>query len=401
MTGNLKFVMIFALLTCSAGLYQTGNSRTINSPNYTADSSGPGKRVISGGDENNWTTYRRDQRLSGFAPGLLRPPMDLAWSFKTGGPVRSTAAIVNDRVYIGSDDGKIYSIDLKTGNKLWDFPTGTAIEAPPCVIYDSVFIGSAGGIFYALSAVDGKLKWKFETGDKIIGGANWYSPAREGVVGILFGSYDGKLYCLDSETGKTIWAYETESYINGTPAVINDIAVIGGCDAFIHVLSAATGAMTARIEAGAYIASSVALTEDNAYIGHYGNEFLSVNIHSGQLKWTYKDKEFPFFSSAAIGAEQIVFGGRDKRIHCVDRNTGKRVWVFDTFGKVDSSPVICGNFIVSGSDDGRLYIIGLADGQKIWSYDIGRPITSSPAVINNKVVIGSEDGVVYSFSGRK
>ena len=68
-----------------------------------------------------------------------------------------------------------------------------------------------------------------------------------------------------------------------------------------------------------------------------------------------------------------------------------------TRGKVDSSPVVCGDKIVVGSDDGRLYMVNLANGKEIWNYEIGQPVASSPAVVNGTVVIGSQDGNVYAF----
>jgi len=93
----------------------------------------------------------------------------------------------------------------------------------------------------------------------------------------------------------------------------------------------------------------------------------------------------------------VVFGGRDKRLHCLNKDTGKVFWTFPTRGKVDSSPAICGDKVVVGSDDGRLYVVSLSAGKELWSYEIGQPITSSPAVVDGMVVVGCEDGNVYCF----
>jgi outer membrane protein assembly factor BamB len=81
----------------------------------------------------------------------------------------------------------------------------------------------------------------------------------------------------------------------------------------------------------------------------------------------------------------------------VKREDGSPLWSFPTRGKVDSSPVICGDKVVVGSDDGRIYMVSLEKGTELWSYEIGRPVGSSPAVAEGKVVIGADDGVVYCF----
>jgi eukaryotic-like serine/threonine-protein kinase len=113
--------------------------------------------------------------------------------------------------------------------------------------------------------------------------------------------------------------------------------------------------------------------------------------------WTFRDRNFPFFSSPAVGKDVVVVGGRDKLLHCIKRADGKPVWSFATRGKVDSSPVICGDRVVVGSDDGRLYVVSLDKGKELWSYEIGQPVASSPAVAYGRVVVGADDGLVYCF----
>jgi outer membrane protein assembly factor BamB len=173
--------------------------------------------------------------------------------------------------------------------------------------------------------------------------------------------------------------------------------VFGGCDSILHVLSLATGKKEKEIDGGAYIAGSVAVVDHHAYYGHYGNDVLRVDLRSGEPRWTFRDRNFPYFSSPAVSADRVVIGGRDRRLHGLDRETGERAWVFATRGRIDSSPVIVGDKVVVGSDDGRLYMVTLADGRELWSYEIGQALSGSPAVADGRVVIGSTDGNVYAF----
>jgi hypothetical protein len=96
----------------------------------------------------------------------------------------------------------------------------------------------------------------------------------------------------------------------------------------------------------------------------------------------------------------VVFGGRDKKLHCVKKADGSEIWGFPTRGKVDSSPVICAGKVIVGSDDGRLYVVSLSTGKELWQYEIGEALTSSPAVAEERIVIGSDDGNVYCFGAR-
>ena len=102
--------------------------------------------------------------------------LELRWSFKTEGPVKSSAAIVGERVVVGSDDKHVYCLNLVTGEKMWAFETADAVEGSPLILGDHVYIGSADARLYKLDLATGALLWTYATGDKILGGVNWIRP---------------------------------------------------------------------------------------------------------------------------------------------------------------------------------------------------------------------------------
>ena len=204
--------------------------------------------------------------------------LKLLWTFKTAGPVKSSAAISGNQAVIGSNDGYIYALDLAHGQKLWSFKTAGPVESSPLITDGKVFAGSTDAFLYALDATTGKLLWKYETGDKILGSPN--SIKSHGETWILIGSYDFKLHCVNAATGKAVWTYESGNYINGSPAVADGKTAFGGCDAMLHILSLADGKEIKEVEAGAYVAGSVALADGRAYFGHWRKkcEFRSASI---------------------------------------------------------------------------------------------------------------------------
>lgn len=348
----------------------------------------------------DWPMYRGQPALTGIASGKLPAQLTLLWSFQTAGPVKSSAAIVGNRVFVGSNDRNLYALDFSSGKKLWAFTNSDAVESSPLVLNGKVYFGANDANFYALDVATGKLLWKFETEDKIISAPNWFvasdvSGATK--TNLLVGSYDYRLYCLDAETGRSNWVFETGNYINGAPAVADGLATFGGCDGVLYSIALTNGSLAYSNEIGAPIAGSVALADGCAYFGHYENLFLCVDLRANTNRWLFRDRSFPYFSSPAIIEDRVVFGGRDKKLHCVNRAEGKPIWSFATRGKVDSSPVVCDDKVVVGSHDGRLYVVSLADGTELWSYEIGQPLEASPAVADGKIVIGSDDGTIYCF----
>ena len=363
--------------------------------------------VVSAGEPSppSWPIFRGDPALSGVAEGALELPLKVAWTFPAGGAIASSPVVSGGRVYFGSDDGKLYCLETRTGKELWSFATEDIIEAPPLILQGQVFVGSSDFFFYALDAETGELDWKVETDDKILGGANYTyvgESASEGLR-ILVGSYDTNLYCFDPRTGETLWKYGTENYVNGTPAILDDRVIFGGCDAVLHVVSASTGEPLESLELGqeCHVAGSAALADGKAYFGHYGNQFVCIDLDEKEVVWTYDSPRHAFFSSPAIGEDRIVFGGRDKKMHCAALADGRPLWSFPTRRKVDASPVICGDSVVFGSGDGRLYVLGLEDGKERWQYDVGKSILSSPAVVDGRVYVGANDKRLYAFAPRE
>jgi len=295
--------------------------------------------------------------------------------------------------------GKVYSLDFLTGRQIWTFDTEDDIEASPLLFQDAVYIGNLSGEFLCLDALTGQELWRYKCGSSIYGSANWVISPNNPEARILVGSYDNRMYCLNSITGELIWEYETENFINGAPSTDGTHVIFGGCDEILHIISVSDGTKTGEVWAGSYIPGSAALVDNLAYLGHYDNQLVAIDLIAEQIVWTYEDKNHPgpFFSSPAVTKDRVIIGSRDGYLHCVDRNSGEKLWEFQTLDEIDGSPVVSSDKVIFGSIDGRLYILNLKDGEKIWSYEIGGAIIGSPAVAGGLVVIGSEDGRVYAF----
>lgn len=347
----------------------------------------------------DWPLFRGDGVMRGLAAGSLPDQPKLLWTFRTEGPVKSSTIVVGDSVYFGADDRHVYSLHRKTGAKQWSYATEGPIEAPPAYRDGVVYIGSIDGYFYALDARTGELKWRYTTGDKICGGANFIASPDGLQQWVLVGSYDFKLHCVEAATGKGVWTYATENYVNATPVVLGHRIAFGGCDAIVHIVNAMTGKAAAQIDIGSYIAGTAAADGSMLYLGHYGNKVISVDIDAERVTWSYEGRKFPYFSSPALTEDRLVIGGRDRHLHCINRNDGSAIWQFGTRGRVDSSPVVCGDKVVFGSMDGRIYLVRLTDGKEVWSYDLGRPVMTSPAVVDGFFVVGCDDGGIYAFGG--
>ena len=69
--------------------------------------------------------------------------------------MRSSPAIVDGYVYVGSGDASLYVLDGSDGSQQWRLGTGDPIESAPAVVDGVVYVGSTDNNLYALVSTVG------------------------------------------------------------------------------------------------------------------------------------------------------------------------------------------------------------------------------------------------------
>ncbi len=145
---------------------------------------------VSGDD---WPTYLHDIERTASSHETVLSPANAAqltrvWSFKTGGGIAASPAVVNGTVYIGSWDGYEYALDAATGFLKWKTylgrtrgncdPAVLGITSSATVQNNVVYVGGGDAYWYALDAYTGTILWRLFTGDNSLtsGFYNWSSP---------------------------------------------------------------------------------------------------------------------------------------------------------------------------------------------------------------------------------
>ncbi len=125
------------------------------------------------------------------APGIPQPPPQSGylWSVRVSRRASSSPVVVGDILYIGSDN-KLFAVDLQSQQQRWEFEAEDTIRSSPAVVDTTVYVGSEDGRLYAVDAATGEKLWDILTGGKITS-----SPAvADGTVYV--GSHDGNLYAI-------------------------------------------------------------------------------------------------------------------------------------------------------------------------------------------------------------
>ena len=71
---------------------------------------------------------------------------------------------------------------------------------------------------------------------------------------------------------------------------------------------------------------------------HSGGMFC-LNQATGEIRWS-KQINQPIMASPGIIKDKVFFAASDKKMYCLQKNDGLKVWDFETGDKIWSSPSI-------------------------------------------------------------
>jgi outer membrane protein assembly factor BamB len=173
---------------------------------------------------DDWSMLQHDMVRSGFSSSTAPNSNATLWGFQVQ-CARSSPAVVDGRLYIGSIQGKIYCLNSTTGVLIWSFNTNQTDQySVPCVMNGKMYIG-VGAVAYCFNASSGSLIWNFTTGSGVMGSCPAVVDDR-----VYIGSPDKNMYCLDEATGTPIWNYSTGSFVWSSPLVANGVVYFGSHD---------------------------------------------------------------------------------------------------------------------------------------------------------------------------
>lgn len=355
--------------------------------------------------------FRGDLAHSGVyaGPAIATRPT-LKWTFHTGGHIVSSPTVAGGLVYLGSDDGKLYAIDARSGVQRWQFKSGARIASSPAVASGAVFFESYDGNLYALDAASGTLKWKFATGgEKRFAGRNLHGTLPRGETmpdpfdfflsspavsdgNVYFGSGDGNIYALDASTGALKWKFATGDVVHASPAIADRTLYIGSWDSWFYALDATTGTLKWRFKTGedavihnqVGIQSSAGVADGVVYFGCRDSNLYAVDVKTGKQLWAFNNKGSWVISSPALQGGTVYAATSDTGLfYALDARTGAQLFSLDfRHWPMFSSPAIDGNFAYIGSHSGRLIAIDLTKRRVAWQFETDAARSAGPALTN-------------------
>jgi outer membrane protein assembly factor BamB len=255
---------------------------------------------------------RKGRGDSRYKPELLAlqadsstPDGTLLGRYVIGHAVESSPLVVGNRIYVTSQDGKLYCFDTRPSaqgrlRQLWSRPLGAKTTASPAYRDGRVVVATYGGSVMAFDYRSGVRRWK-----KTLRGQFYGTPAIYGSRVIVASKFNGKIYCLAARTGTTMWSYATNQGLYASPAIWNNMIYIGSkyrCFWAIDVRSGKPKWSASKVRQKRYagpIYGSATVLKGVVYfstlpaagakhtLGKESGKTYAIDARSGKLKWSW------------------------------------------------------------------------------------------------------------------
>lgn len=409
---------------------------------------------------NGWGADVRNTRFQDAAAAGLTaaqiPGLKLKWAF--GFPLGVSAfgqpSVASGRVFVGSDIGYVYSLDMRTGCVYWSYQTKaavrTAITIGPLSSGASsryaVYFGDMQANVYALDAASGALLWTQRVEDhfsaRITAAPTLYEGRLYVPVSTSEGfsastldypccTFRGSVVALNAATGDQIW--KTYTIPEPKPIKKNSIGTQLYAPSGVAVWNSPTVDAKRR---ALYFGTGDSATEPAP---ETTDSILAVDLDTGKVRWYFQaepndatlggcfakktencpenpgpDWDFgasPILKTLPGGRDLLLAPNKSGIVFALDPDRqGAIVWKTDLSEKPGTRNT---NLVWGGSADQQNLYVGLvtgaitavqiATGEKLWTTRLAPPGTrdsyaAASSAIPGAVFIGGTDGKVHALS---
>jgi polyvinyl alcohol dehydrogenase (cytochrome) len=369
-------------------------------------------RETAGPSWNGWGVTPQNTRFQPAAAARLAPGdvprLKLKWAFGFPGATSASAqpAVFAGRVYAGSWEGDLYSLDAKTGCIRWMMETEAGVRSAVTIGKAATgggytaYFGDLAANVYAVNAETGKLLWKVKVDDyplaRVTGSPSLYqgrlyiplSAREESQVAdpaFVCCKFRGNVVALDASTGKRIWK---------TYAIEQEPQPTQKSRAGTQLWGPAGG--------GIWNSPAVDPKQNAVYVGT-GNSYsfppvkttdaiVAMDMNTGKIRWVRQMTGMDVWNGGCRGGDPAVcsedapdydFGASPI---LVERRDGKRI-------------------LLAGNKSAMVYALDPdREGQIVWQQKVGRGGTSGgilwgPATDGQAIYAATTD-VVRAANGR-
>ena len=401
---------------------------------------------IDGGDDTtDWFTDRRDLGHSACDESDFRLPPNVRWIKELPGPIYSSPIAGHGNVYVGCDDNRLYALAPFDGSIQWSFDAGAKVSTAATAVaegdFSGLFITAENGRLYSIDPRTGIERWHVDGNNAPFISSPNYFPETDTTPSLIAYVYQlqvsSKLRVVNAQTGDVLWEDSIGNISSAPPMNSGEGLFVGARNSGTTFIKydpvVGTELWSFRDHGDTSAAPFLYPGSYTSGVAHLhpanGNPALVItstryrtirglNLASGDEVWQSVLPDAWEITGFALTRERdpniLVVSQAGDRVYGLNPETGAQLWRFDcpssmSINQKTPRPIICGNhvFYASGGaispdptqvSSSRMYALSIADGSEQWAFDLDGPVFSSAMVEDGYLYIGTLSGSVYSFS---
>lgn len=113
--------------------------------------------------------------------------------------ISNSPTVANNILYIGfASANKLLAIDIDSGNKIWEFSTGNKVYSSPTYTNETIFVGNENGNVFSIDANTGDENWRVSVGDET-GSSPIVVDGTLYIGSVERDPYGGSVYAIDTD----------------------------------------------------------------------------------------------------------------------------------------------------------------------------------------------------------
>jgi len=358
--------------------------------------------------------------------------LERIWSVEVPRTVLGAVAVLEDRIYFGSRDGRIRCVGTD-GRALGEWDAGAPVVASPVVTSEHVVLMTISGRLFVLDRVALEPVWDMAVASGPLaisspalgGGRVIVGTQRDGLVcvgshaaqkptpiwpGALGGA--GEAGCVDGSAipsgGEVAWRFPPQGDdrrldVTAPPALL-DGRLLAPCvdDTGAGVVALATDPDPStrrwlwRFSTRNTVHRSAAAVGDRVVVvdgrrGDAQRRLASVDLDTGKALWSV-EVDSDASGAFVVTLDSIICETSPGLLRCLDPGGGAR-WTKDV-GRLDVEPTVTDSMLLLATrEPGALVALDRDTGIELWSAPLTDAVEGRPVVVAARVLVGTSRGL--------
>ncbi|MGZ6317213.1 MAG: outer membrane protein assembly factor BamB family protein [Anaerolineales bacterium] len=336
----------------------------------------------TGASSGSWPGLAADKDRAYLANGATLFAVRLtdggkAWQYplKTASELYYSNPLVtpDGQLLVGSSgrDNALVSLDPATGTEKWAAPFVATDHwvATPLVVDKTIYAPNNNGKLYAINLTTGQQLWTLPVSAHSL----WGAPATDGKL-IFVSSLDHFLYAVDPNAQKIVWKTDLGGSIPSAPSIAADGAslYVGTFAKKVFSLDAATGAIRWTAGLKDWVWDTPSLVGDTLFAADISGNVYSLGAPNGKNAWPEVKPDGPITGSPVAVPNGVAVATESGLLYAF-KNDGSSLWPPVTIGgKIYTSPVVSGDRLLVAPMGATylLYAVNPKDGSLLpWHFD--------------------------------